>query len=262
MQVCVHMQVHLCVCFKGGELYTGRGETLFLPPSYFLQNSCVCQWGGGGHLKKGEGSEMIFSRYHTSFFSFPHTDVWILMGSHQVFSCGLPAWATGVKCLCQSRLFPRGSEWQQHPCSCQLARICTCGMMTELRIAKNALLDGLPRSPPHRPFLKRRCFSDVSIFHLLKIRDPLSYTTSIHRYCCAFVYFLFICYTAVGYVFFSTLALYSKTNIGKFSSSVISMTSIAMDRGQPRWNFSSGESVCFIYSLTSIKQCLLLFVLQ
>ncbi|XP_017264259.1 rap1 GTPase-activating protein 1 isoform X5 [Kryptolebias marmoratus] len=35
-------------------------------------------------------------------------------------------------------------------------------MMTELRIAKNALLDGLFNSPGSRPFLKRRCFSDTS----------------------------------------------------------------------------------------------------
>ncbi|XP_036955897.1 rap1 GTPase-activating protein 1 isoform X8 [Acanthopagrus latus] len=35
-------------------------------------------------------------------------------------------------------------------------------MMTELRIAKNALLDGLLRSPPSKPFLKRRCLSDTS----------------------------------------------------------------------------------------------------
>lgn len=38
-----------------------------------------------------------------------------------------------------------------------------CGMMTELRITKNALLDGLTNSPPGKPFVKRRCISDVSI---------------------------------------------------------------------------------------------------
>ncbi|XP_008277656.1 rap1 GTPase-activating protein 1 isoform X1 [Stegastes partitus] len=35
-------------------------------------------------------------------------------------------------------------------------------MMAELRIAKNALLDGLLNSPPSKPYLKRRCFSDTS----------------------------------------------------------------------------------------------------
>ncbi|XP_022617084.1 rap1 GTPase-activating protein 1-like isoform X5 [Seriola dumerili] len=35
-------------------------------------------------------------------------------------------------------------------------------MMTELRIAKNVLLDGLLSSPPGKPFLKRRCLSDTS----------------------------------------------------------------------------------------------------
>ncbi|XP_028261206.1 rap1 GTPase-activating protein 1 isoform X2 [Parambassis ranga] len=35
-------------------------------------------------------------------------------------------------------------------------------MMTELRIAKNALLDGLTNSPPSKPFVKRRCISDTS----------------------------------------------------------------------------------------------------
>ncbi|XP_076598401.1 rap1 GTPase-activating protein 1 isoform X4 [Chaetodon auriga] len=35
-------------------------------------------------------------------------------------------------------------------------------MMTELRIAKNASLDGLLSSPPSKPFLKRRCLSDTS----------------------------------------------------------------------------------------------------
>ncbi|XP_042364923.1 rap1 GTPase-activating protein 1 isoform X3 [Plectropomus leopardus] len=35
-------------------------------------------------------------------------------------------------------------------------------MMTELRVAKNALLDGLLNSPPSKPFLKRRCLSDTS----------------------------------------------------------------------------------------------------
>ncbi|XP_031727675.1 rap1 GTPase-activating protein 1 isoform X7 [Anarrhichthys ocellatus] len=35
-------------------------------------------------------------------------------------------------------------------------------MMTDLRIAKNALLDGLLTSPPSKPFLKRRCLSDTS----------------------------------------------------------------------------------------------------
>lgn len=53
-------------------------------------------------------------------------------------------------------------------------------MMTELRIAKNALLDGLHNSPPSKPFLKRRCLSDVSIFHLLEVRD------SFRSSCCLF----------------------------------------------------------------------------
>ncbi|XP_040888838.1 rap1 GTPase-activating protein 1 isoform X5 [Toxotes jaculatrix] len=35
-------------------------------------------------------------------------------------------------------------------------------MMTELRIAKNVLLDGLLSSPPSKTFLKRRCYSDTS----------------------------------------------------------------------------------------------------
>nr|XP_033938963.1 rap1 GTPase-activating protein 1 isoform X3 [Pseudochaenichthys georgianus] len=35
-------------------------------------------------------------------------------------------------------------------------------MMTDLRRAKNALLDGLPNSPHSKPFLKRRCLSDTS----------------------------------------------------------------------------------------------------
>ncbi|XP_029990311.1 rap1 GTPase-activating protein 1 isoform X2 [Sphaeramia orbicularis] len=35
-------------------------------------------------------------------------------------------------------------------------------MMTELRMAKNALLDGLLNSPPSKPFLNRRCLSDTS----------------------------------------------------------------------------------------------------
>ncbi|XP_035857948.1 rap1 GTPase-activating protein 1 isoform X4 [Sander lucioperca] len=35
-------------------------------------------------------------------------------------------------------------------------------MMTDLRIPKNALLDGLLNSPPTKPFLKRRCLSDTS----------------------------------------------------------------------------------------------------
>nr|XP_040060768.1 rap1 GTPase-activating protein 1 isoform X6 [Gasterosteus aculeatus aculeatus] len=34
--------------------------------------------------------------------------------------------------------------------------------MTDLRIAKNALLDGLLTRPPTKPFLKRRCHSDTS----------------------------------------------------------------------------------------------------
>ncbi|KAK5912082.1 hypothetical protein CesoFtcFv8_001988 [Champsocephalus esox] len=34
--------------------------------------------------------------------------------------------------------------------------------MTDLRRAKNALLDGLPNSPHSKPFLKRRCLSDTS----------------------------------------------------------------------------------------------------
>lgn len=36
-------------------------------------------------------------------------------------------------------------------------------MMTELRVARNSLLDGLLNSSPTRPFRKRRCLSDVSI---------------------------------------------------------------------------------------------------
>ncbi|XP_078105213.1 rap1 GTPase-activating protein 1 isoform X2 [Sander vitreus] len=35
-------------------------------------------------------------------------------------------------------------------------------MMTDLKIPKNALLDGLLNSPPTKPFLKRRCLSDTS----------------------------------------------------------------------------------------------------
>ncbi|XP_071351400.1 rap1 GTPase-activating protein 1 isoform X6 [Trachinotus anak] len=35
-------------------------------------------------------------------------------------------------------------------------------MMTELRIAKSVLLDGLLSSPPRKPFLTRRCLSDTS----------------------------------------------------------------------------------------------------
>ncbi|XP_034542735.1 rap1 GTPase-activating protein 1 isoform X1 [Notolabrus celidotus] len=34
--------------------------------------------------------------------------------------------------------------------------------MTELRIARNSLLEGLRSSPPSKPFLKRRCLSDTS----------------------------------------------------------------------------------------------------
>ncbi|KAF6731697.1 Rap1 GTPase-activating protein 1, partial [Oryzias melastigma] len=43
-----------------------------------------------------------------------------------------------------------------------LACICACGKMTELRMLKNALLDGLIVGPYSKPFRKRRCFSDTS----------------------------------------------------------------------------------------------------
>lgn len=41
--------------------------------------------------------------------------------------------------------------------------------MTELSMAENVLLDRLLSSPPNKPFFKRRCLSDVSIFHLLEL---------------------------------------------------------------------------------------------
>lgn len=46
--------------------------------------------------------------------------------------------------------------------------------MSELRIAKNAFLEGQLNSPPRKLFLKRRCFSDVSIFHFLDVRNSFS----------------------------------------------------------------------------------------
>ncbi|KAK2861770.1 hypothetical protein Q5P01_001303 [Channa striata] len=44
----------------------------------------------------------------------------------------------------------------------KLAFTCARGMMSELRMAQSALQDGLLRSPPGKPYLKRRCFSDTS----------------------------------------------------------------------------------------------------
>lgn len=36
-------------------------------------------------------------------------------------------------------------------------------------MAENVLLDRLLSSPPSKPVFKRRCLSDVSIFHLLEL---------------------------------------------------------------------------------------------
>lgn len=90
--VCPHASVCVCVVALKREdscaEYTGRGEILFLPSSYFLQNSCVCLWEGGGREKKGRKGNDILTLPHMLFHP-PHTDVWILMDSYQVFSPSL-----------------------------------------------------------------------------------------------------------------------------------------------------------------------------
>lgn len=95
--VCPHASVCVCECVFALKRedscaeYTGRGETLFLPSSYFLQNSCVCLWEGGGCEKKGRKGNDILTLPHMLFFppTHTHTDVWILMDSYQVFSPSL-----------------------------------------------------------------------------------------------------------------------------------------------------------------------------
>lgn len=178
--VCPHASVCVCECVFALKRedscaeYTGRGETLFLPSSYFLQNSCVCLWEGGGREKKGRKGNYILTLPHMLFFPPTHTYTrmygfwWTAIKFSPLVYCQSDY---SVKCLCQSRLSPRGWEWHRHPCSCQLACVRTCGMMTELRIAKSALLDGALSSSPSKPFLQRRCLSDVSIFPLLEVRD-------------------------------------------------------------------------------------------
>lgn len=144
---------------QGGEKYC-----FSLPPT--SHRTAVCVYGRVEGVKKREGREMIFSHYHTCFFP-PNTRMYGFWWTAIKFSLLVYCQSDySVKCLCQSRLSPRGWEWHQHPCSCQLACIRTCGMMTELRIAKNALLDGALSSSPSKPFLKRQCLSDVSIFSL------------------------------------------------------------------------------------------------
>lgn len=76
--VCPHASVCVCVFALKREdscaEYTGRGETLFLPSFYFLQNSCVCLWEGGGREKKGRKGNDILTLPHMLFS--PHTQMY------------------------------------------------------------------------------------------------------------------------------------------------------------------------------------------
>lgn len=152
---------------QGGEKHYSS-----LPPTSY--RTAVCVYGRvEGVKKKGRKGNDILTLPHMLFFP-PHTHTrmygfwWTAIKFSPLVYCQSDY---SVKCLCQSRLSPRGWEWHRHPCSCQLACIRTCGMMTELRIAKSALLDGALSSSPSKPFLQRRCLSDVSIFPLLEVRD-------------------------------------------------------------------------------------------
>lgn len=168
---------HASVCARkredGFTEYKGRGATLFLPSSYFLYHSSICRGGVEGWVwgvKRGRKGNNILTLQH--MLLLPHTQIWVLMDSYKLFFFPhkSTAWATvNVKCHCQARLSPWGWQWHQHPRSCQLDCICTCGIMTELSMAENVLLDRLLSSPPNKPFFKRRCLSDVSIFHLLEL---------------------------------------------------------------------------------------------
>lgn len=80
----------------------GRGG-----PSYFLLNSCVCLWKGGGREKKREGTDMIFSHYPTCFY-LTHG---CMDSDGQLSSFLLLVYClsgNSVKCLCQSCLSPCG----------------------------------------------------------------------------------------------------------------------------------------------------------
>lgn len=49
-------------------------------------------------------------------------------------------------------------------------------------MAENVLLDRLLSSPPNKPFFKRRCLSDVSIFHLLELSLLFLLSCLTHKY--------------------------------------------------------------------------------
>lgn len=72
-----------------------------------------------------------------------------------------------AKCHCQSRLDINTLVLVSSRAS---VLTLSAGMMTELKMAKSALLDGLLNSPPSKPFLKRRCISDVSTSHFLDVK--------------------------------------------------------------------------------------------
>lgn len=78
MCVCVCPHASACVLALKREdscaEYTGRGETLFLPSSYFLLNSCVSVGGWGAQKKGRKGNDILALQLelvpHTLMYGF------------------------------------------------------------------------------------------------------------------------------------------------------------------------------------------------
>lgn len=99
----------------------GRGDTVSLPSSYFILNSCLCPWEGGLGCAKREGKEMKFSRYCTLYAPNSHAELWFILTAIRstllVYCLSDSEWEASLSIL----PFFLWLTWQQQPHSCQLA---------------------------------------------------------------------------------------------------------------------------------------------